>query len=176
MKKLQICIIASLIFCFAHLAAQQYEIPYSVFGGGGEVSGNSDYQLIGTLGQPLIGETGNLAHVKHIGFWYVMKMRTITAIDDPFNLQIPNKYVLMQNYPNPFNPITHIRFGLPKASLVRIELYNILGQRVVTLLDERKPAGYHMVDLNGSNLSSGIYLYRIQADGFMQIKKMVLTK
>jgi hypothetical protein len=105
-----------------------------------------------------------------------MEMRTITAIDDPFNIQIPNKYILMQNYPNPFNPITHIRFGLPKTSLVRIELYNILGQRVVTLLDERRPAGYHIVDLNGSNLSSGIYLYRIQSEGFMQMKKMVLTK
>ena len=161
---------------FTHPAAQQYEIPYSVFGSGGAVSNNNNYRLIGTLGQPMIGETSSSDHIKYIGFWYIMDLSSVTAIGEPLDLQIPNKYVLMQNYPNPFNPVTHIRFGLPKASLVRMELYNILGQRVTLLVDARKPAGYHVIDFNGNQLASGIYLYRIQAGEYVDVKKMVLIK
>jgi hypothetical protein len=88
----------------------------------------------------------------------------------------PTEFSLSQNYPNPFNPVTHIRFGLPKASNVKIEIYNLLGQRVAVLLNKRKPAGYHTVEFDGRNFSSGVYLYRIQADEFQQVKKMLLVK
>jgi hypothetical protein len=88
----------------------------------------------------------------------------------------PTEFSLSQNYPNPFNPVTHIRFGLPKASNVKIEIFNLLGQRVATLLNERKLAGYHTVEFNGGNFSSGVYLYRIQADEFQQVRKMLLIK
>jgi len=84
--------------------------------------------------------------------------------------------VLFQNYPNPFNPETHIRFGLPKASQVRIDVFNILSQRVATLLDDRKPAGYHEVLWDASQISSGIYIYRIKAGDFVQTKKMILMR
>jgi hypothetical protein len=100
----------------------------------------------------------------------------VTGISDPFYLQIPKEFVLMQNYPNPFNPVTNIRFGLPVASKVHIEVYNILGQRVITLLDERKPAGYHVVQFDASKFGSGLYLYRIKADNFNEVKKMFLIK
>ena len=98
------------------------------------------------------------------------------GISDPFDLQIPQKFVLMQNYPNPFNPVTNIRFGLPVASDVVIEVYNILGQRVIKLLDERKPAGYHVVQFDASQFGSGLYFYRIQANQFNEIRKMLLVK
>jgi hypothetical protein len=98
------------------------------------------------------------------------------GISDPFDLQIPQEFVLMQNYPNPFNPVTNIRFGLPVASDVVIEVYNILGQRVIKLLDERKPAGYHVVQFDASQFGSGLYFYRIQADRFNEIRKMLLVK
>jgi len=83
---------------------------------------------------------------------------------------------LYQNYPNPFNPVTHIRYGLPKASEVKIELFNILGQRVVKLLDEKKPAGYHIIDFNANQFATGVYIYRIEADSFVKSKKMLLIK
>jgi predicted outer membrane repeat protein len=98
------------------------------------------------------------------------------GIKDDLLEQIPNKYFLYQNYPNPFNPITHIQFGLPKISDVKIEVFNILGQRVSTLIDTRLNAGYQFVDFDASQLASGIYLYRIQAGDFVNVKKMVLMR
>jgi hypothetical protein len=95
---------------------------------------------------------------------------------DPFSSIIPREYVLMQNFPNPFNPATKIRFGLPRAEKVRIEVINILGQRVSVVVDEGKEPGYHLVPFDASHLSSGIYFYRIQAGSFHAIKKMILLK
>jgi hypothetical protein len=84
--------------------------------------------------------------------------------------------VLDNNYPNPFNPVTHIRYGLPKTSDVKIEIYNIIGQKIKTLLDKPMEAGYHQVEFNSQNLSSGIYFYRIEAGEFQDVKKMILIK
>ncbi len=100
---------------------------------------------------------------------------------EPVNLDemdngIPKMYALGQNYPNPFNPFTSISFALPKAGNVSLKIYNLLGQNVATLLDMYKPAGYHKVIFDGSRLSSGVYYYRLQADGFVQVKKMLLVK
>ncbi len=102
------------------------------------------------------------------------------AISTTTGIKEPNSYaenfVLYPAYPNPFNPKTTIRYELPKSSIVKIEVFDVFGQSVVTLVDKRKPAGYHTVDFDGSNLASGIYLYRIQASDFVHVKKMVLMK
>ena len=89
---------------------------------------------------------------------------------------IPTRYELFQNYPNPFNPQTYIKFALPKAGVVKIEVFNIVGQKVITLLDETRPAGYHRVVFEANGLPSGLYFYRIEADGFRSVKRMVLVK
>ena len=96
---------------------------------------------------------------------------------------IPTVFSLSQNYPNPFNPNTKIRFGIPKESKVTLIIYNILGQEVRRLVNQQLKAGYHEVDLNISNYSSGIYFYRIQATpnggqagAFVETKKMILLK
>jgi hypothetical protein len=89
---------------------------------------------------------------------------------------MPEKFALSQNYPNPFNPVTNIRFGLPKTSKVKLEIYNVLGQRVITLLDEQKPAGFHVVTFDARDLASGMYFYRIQTAEFTDQKKMILIK
>jgi hypothetical protein len=89
---------------------------------------------------------------------------------------IPTDYFLAKNYPNPFNAVTRISFGLPKASDVKIEVYDILGQRVSILLDAWKPAGYHTAKFDGSGLASGLYFYRIQSDNFMKVRRMLLMK
>ena len=93
----------------------------------------------------------------------------------------PSSFSLSQNFPNPFNPKTLIRFSLPKDSWVKLEVYNILGQKVKTLVDKRLSAGVKEVEWDGRNdegaeLPSGIYFCRIKAGDFVQAKKMVLIK
>jgi len=90
---------------------------------------------------------------------------------------LPGNYELTQNYPNPFNPSTKIQYALPVEGSVTLKVFNILGQEVITLINNKlEPAGRHEVTFDASYLPSGIYLYRIQTDGFVQVKKMILLK
>ena len=89
---------------------------------------------------------------------------------------IPRKYVLYQNYPNPFNPSTKINFSVPQASEVNLSVYNILGEKVVTLINGFLESGLHSVIFDGRNLASGTYIYRLQTPVFIQTKKMLLVK
>lgn len=91
------------------------------------------------------------------------------------NLTI-TEYQIEQNYPNPFNPITTIRYQLPKQSNVVVKIFDILGTEITTLVDEDKPTGIYEVSFNASNLSSGVYFYRISAGDFNSTKKMILLK
>jgi hypothetical protein len=92
------------------------------------------------------------------------------------DVQQPVDFTLDQNYPNPFNPTTSIRYRLPESADVRLEVYTVLGQRVMTLVNENRPAGWHTVSFNGAGLSSGVYVYRIQAGGMVQTRKLMLVK
>lgn len=96
------------------------------------------------------------------------------------NVGIPEKYNLAQNYPNPFNPSTTISYDLPFDSKVSIKLFDMSGREVSSLVNEVKTAGYYSVNFNASNLSSGVYFYRISAEGngqnFVSTKKMMLVK
>lgn len=85
-------------------------------------------------------------------------------------------YYLNQNFPNPFNPATRINYGVAKSGNVEISVYNILGNKVATLVNEFKPAGNYSVDFNAAKLSSGVYFYKISTNGFVQTKKMILEK
>jgi hypothetical protein len=92
------------------------------------------------------------------------------------NSNIPFKTSLDQNYPNPFNPSTIITYELPVASLVEINLYNILGNKVAGLLKDFKSAGSHSVEFNAKNLSSGVYIYRLESNNSVISRKMILVK
>jgi hypothetical protein len=92
------------------------------------------------------------------------------------NPEIPNNYFLKQNYPNPFNPVTTVKYGIPQACFVKISVYNIFGQGIKQLVNEYKNAGYYEAKFDGSNLASGIYIYRIIAGNFTDTKKFVLMK
>ncbi len=90
--------------------------------------------------------------------------------------EAPAEFALKQNYPNPFNPVTQIRYDLPESADVRLEVFNVQGQRVAVLVNSTQNAGAHTVSFNAQNLSSGVYLYRLQAGEFQQIRKMTLIK
>ncbi len=89
---------------------------------------------------------------------------------------LPTDFELKQNYPNPFNPTTNISFGIPQASQVRLSVYNLLGQEVKVLVNERRTAGWHEVTFDATNLSSGIYIMRIVSGSFVESRKMMLIK
>ena len=92
------------------------------------------------------------------------------------DLRIIKDFVLEQNYPNPFNPSTTIGYELPKESDVMIKVYDILGNEIATLVNGKKPAGVHEVNFDGSNLGSGMYIYRMNIDNYSVTKKMILMK
>jgi hypothetical protein len=89
---------------------------------------------------------------------------------------IPNEYALAQNYPNPFNPSTRIDYQLPSNGTVTLKIYNALGQEVRNLVNRNQDAGYYTINFNASQLSSGIYFYKLQSGSFVRTKKMILTK
>ena len=116
-----------------------------------------------------IDNDGTFAFSKEI----TVDLTSITGVDDE---NIPNEFSLSQNYPNPFNPSTTIKFGLPVNSKVKLEVYNILGQRVAALINKEMNAGYHYIEWDGSNISSGIYFYRIITPQSVKTKKLILLK
>ncbi len=89
---------------------------------------------------------------------------------------VPKTFLLEQNYPNPFNPSTTIRYQLPAAGEVKLEVYDVLGKKVATLVNERQAAGVYQALWNASGLASGVYFYRLQAGNFVATKKMMLVK
>ena len=94
------------------------------------------------------------------------------------NIDLGNQteYTLEQNYPNPFNPSTKITYSIPRASDVKITVFNLLGQEIKTLVNETKEAGIHEINFNAQNLNSGVYLYKIEAGSYIQTRKMTLIK
>jgi hypothetical protein len=98
----------------------------------------------------------------------------VTGVEQ--NNSLPTAYSLLQNYPNPFNPSTTIEFGLPNASNVTLKVYNMLGEEVASVVNQTMTAGYHTVVFDASKLASGMYIYRIVAGNFIQVKKMTMLK
>jgi hypothetical protein len=157
-------------------------------GGGAMWLETASYKLSSSLGQSIIGAQDGSTMDVFTGFWnpWVVQM-TPVEWEEVNQTQLPREFGLSQNFPNPFNPATVIEYALPRASEVKIEIYNILGQKVRNLLDEGQEPGYKTIrwdgkDRNGTDVSSGIYFYRIVAhtvhgsEDFVQCKKMTLLK
>jgi flagellar hook assembly protein FlgD len=103
------------------------------------------------------------------------------VVNQPQEPPLPDKFSLSQNYPNPFNPVTEIKYTLPKDCHVELVIYNALGQKVKTLVNQFQNAGYKMVHWNSTNdkgneVGSGIYFYKIKAGRYTDVKKMVVLK
>jgi len=105
----------------------------------------------------------------------VLKVQYQPTISENQN-NLPNDYSLLQNYPNPFNPATTISYAIPLQSFVSLKVYDILGNEVAVLVNEEKQAGNYEVRFDASNLSSGVYLYRLQVKDFTELKKMILLR
>jgi hypothetical protein len=110
-----------------------------------------------------------------IEFIITNKFNETTPVEDEYN-QLPGDYSLSQNYPNPFNSTTNIRFTIPNSQLVSIKVYDILGNEIATLVNEKLEGGMHQVTFNAGNLASGVYIYRLQADKFEDTKGFILMK
>jgi hypothetical protein len=103
----------------------------------------------------------------------------VTGIEDPF--EVPTSYAVSNNYPNPFNPTTTINYQLPQMSDVSLVIYNVLGQKVRTLINRQVEAGYHTVVWDGHNdsgqqVATGLYIYKFQARDYVKTMKMMLLK
>jgi hypothetical protein len=102
----------------------------------------------------------------------------ILALNERLTLDqtLPLDFALGQNHPNPFNPATQIRYALPQSGQIRLAIYNTLGQQVAQLFNGHQEAGIHVIRWNAENVASGIYYYRLEADGFSDTRKMMLLK
>jgi hypothetical protein len=100
----------------------------------------------------------------------------VTGVGGTGSTRTAGEFVLSQNFPNPFNPSTTIRYGLPRASDVTLSVYSTLGQEVARLVDAHQQSGYHEVRLDGTNLASGVYFYRLRAGEFTQTKRLLLLR
>jgi hypothetical protein len=100
----------------------------------------------------------------------------LTSVSKDQTDGIPSKYELSQNYPNPFNPVTTIKYSIAKEGNIKLTVYNVIGSKVATIVNEHKPAGSYSVQFDGSNLASGIYLYRLESGNYSAAKKFILMK
>ena len=105
-----------------------------------------------------------------------LHLNNTVDVEDQGSNNIPAEYKLEQNYPNPFNPTTTIRYSIPKAGIVNLKVYNLIGEEITTLVNEDKAAGNYEVEFDASQLPSGVYLYQLNAADFVETKKMVLLK
>ncbi len=119
---------------------------------------------------------GATARALQSAFFFVDNGTPLSASEPSASVSRPKEFKLEQNYPNPFNPTTTIQFAVPSVSDVKLEVFNILGQKVASLVNRRMEAGVHTVNFNATNLSSGVYFYRLQSGSFVQTKKMMLVK
>ncbi|HEX2786330.1 MAG TPA: kelch repeat-containing protein [Ignavibacteria bacterium] len=114
-----------------------------------------------------------------LGTWhrYTVRVTTTTPLTNTeTNVSVLNDYSLSQNYPNPFNPTTKINFSIPKSGLTTLKVYDILGKEVATLVNGFQNAGNFVVEFDASRLASGAYFYRLEVNGFVNTKKMLLIK
>jgi hypothetical protein len=124
----------------------------------------------GTYARICISPNALEAHLAH-GDVFIMPKSGVAGEEE-----IPTEFALTQNFPNPFNPATEIQYAIPSASNVKLEIFNITGEKVATLVEGYMNEGTYNVSFNASSLPSGMYLYRINAGSFVQTRKMILLK
>ena len=168
---LPIVLFISFSFC---LAQDQIKVKKSAFTNGVVTSSVNTKQTNGNIGQTLVGKSDNAEKIVKAGYIY-HKDVLVNKVEPTENLT-PEEFELRQNYPNPFNPSTIISYQIPTNCHVDLSVYNILGQKVTSLVSKKQDAGTYIVEWDASKYSSQIYFYRIQAGKYNDIKKLILMK
>ena len=157
---------------------------FSAAGASGGIAKGEKFGMRSLVGQASAGIPVNDDFRHGVGFWFAdteIKIPNSTEETETLPPDVPVRFELHQNYPNPFNPSTTIEFDLATPSRVKVEVFNILGQRMALLVNELLAVGRHKVawnatDDSGGPASSGVYLYRINAGDFVRTRTMTLVK
>jgi len=174
MRRLGLCsVVCCLCILIARYVTADEHIVRDVVASGGGATTSGDYQLLHTIGQPVINLVTDPDYNHEQGFWY-LPWFFITAVDE--ENPIPRANRLFQNYPNPFNPVTTFRFVLKKPSWATLKIYDALGRLVTTLVDEGMAEGEYTITFNARGLASGVYFYRLQTAEFEKTRKMVILR
>jgi hypothetical protein len=133
------------------------------------------YIINGTLGQPVIGINTSTSNKVYSGFWNSIQFIITDVIDEP-GRNLSSGYYMGQNYPNPFDTRTTITYVIPHDSHIVLSIFNVLGEQIVTLVNDKKLAGQYSVDWDASNFSSGTYYCRLKAGDKSETSVLNLIK
>ena len=174
-------VLCALILTFVAASNAQGQarlVTATVAAGGGTISGGTNSMIL-TVGQAAVGSGSGGS----FGFGFGFPAQVLGEIPVPTAIEpgtagdeVPADYFLDQNHPNPFNPVTVIRYALPVSAPVSLTIYDVLGRRVETLVDDLQGAGVHEVHWEAGGFPSGVYLYVLRADEFVEMRRMVLLK
>jgi hypothetical protein len=153
------------------LAFGQNHIQRQVIASGGGQVKSGVLSLTGTVGQPVVGRTGDSGHRMKAGFWCMPVVSPINAV--PIAGEQSVEFQLEQNFPNPFNPATTIAFSVRESCRVVLNIHDLLGRIVATPVERRFEAGSYSIPFDASHLPSGVYMARIRMGGFTAVEKMV---
>lgn len=165
---------ALLLWCAAGSAAAQVTIRTSVLANGGQSASGSMHGLQGTVGQAAIGFSAGPARRHGAGFWY-RGHGYVSAVGPDLPVAAITPF-LGPGCPNPFNPRTTIAFATAAAGRVTLRVFDLAGREVRVLVDRELPAGAHTTVFDAPELPSGVYLYRLTAGSFSQVRKLALLK
>ena len=171
-----LCMFTEVILTFAQSGTNFQLKRWSICNGGGVINSANFLMKESAIGGFAVGASSG-SYTNLYGGMLITPVEDSTASDE----NLPKIFSLQHNFPNPFNPTTTIQYTLPKASVVEILIFNTLGQKVRTLVNEQQQPGYYQVQWDGTNdlgqqLTSGIYFYQIIAGEFTMMKKMLLVK
>jgi len=177
MKRQEISFITLMLLSFVfqnEIIAQNSSVSWSSFNMGFAEPTSANTLLKSVVGQAFVGTTKQGDTQIESGF--LVSNQIITDVDETPSSQLPSTYELKQNYPNPFNPGTTIEFALPKSSPVTLKIFDMLGREVATLVNESMAAGVHKITFDARALTSGVYFYRLEAEGFIQTRRLMFLK
>lgn len=166
-------VVLLLLILLVRPASAQFQISREVLATGGDSMGSPNFGVRGTVGESASGALSGPTFAAALGFW-AEPGPVVTTVDP--GPRLPAEVALDQNHPNPFNPRTTIPFALPRESRVTLRIFDAAGRLVRELVDEVRPAGSHQASFSAQSLSSGVYYCRLEADGLVRTRALVLLK